>query len=55
LEQVDDAIGPEEMQGADDDEMPAAIVEHGLEERYPGPVAFGHERLVESREVVEVV
>ena len=30
-EQLDDAVGADEVQGADDDEMPAPVGEHALE------------------------
>jgi hypothetical protein len=46
--------GPDEMQGADDDEMAVAVVEHALELRHPRIVPVRHELLVEPREVAEV-
>jgi hypothetical protein len=42
LKHVDDAVAADEVQGADDYEIAAAVVEHILERRDPGGVAVRH-------------
>ena len=54
LEHVDHAIAADQMQRSYDDEITAAILEITLERLCPSAIALRHERVVETRKVVEL-